>query len=195
MSDTLHAWMQKWLVGIKGGWSHEHLLELCAIDQQTYEDAKKSNDAFKNALALAEAGIGATELTVPEFMRLLRSQVGDERIAGYFGLTIEELKEQIVASPELTRAYQTGRLKGQAELQMTQHVVALTGDVPMLTFLGKQYLDQQDKKTLELTTGKLDEMIRQLEAKLGQSEVKRIQGGIIDAEAIEIAEDAENSDD
>lgn len=195
MSDSLLAWHQCYVKMLQEGQDHSTALQNAGKTEEEFQKDFANNAAFKNAVALADAGVVTTELSAKELLKLRSAQVSEARIAGYFGLSPSELQEKIAQSHELSRIWNTGHLRGQAQLQMTQHVVALTGDTAMLTWLGKQHLEQNDKKTLEVDLGQLDDMISRLESKLaGGTAAKQIAKAAVDAEFEEIDQELWNAD-
>lgn len=148
--------MQRWKVDfvnyLKQGRSLEQSARLSA--GKTVGDVQAEREADPEFAAAWSAALGEDTssshaplrpLTVQSLEALLWSQCPDDIIAAYFSLTLAEMREAINRCPRLSRTYETGRAAGLAALQRAQFESAIDGDKSMLTWLGKQYLQQADK--------------------------------------------------
>lgn len=91
-------------------------------------------------------GIVATRTVSPSALEsLLWAQCSDEEAAAYFGISVDDLMARIAINHRLKRVYDTARDGGKAALRKAQFDVAMNGDKTMLTWLGKNALDQSDR--------------------------------------------------
>lgn len=186
MSDTLEGWMIQYIQLLKDRVSPTTALNKVGVPLETFSEARINNQAFAAAVDLAEAGICSTTITMDELRKLREAQVSEGRCAAYFGLTVEELRAKLAGDEDLKRVYETGSGRGQAMIQVAQFDAAISGDPTMLKHTGQHYLDQKDKILIGADLAAVDEMIKKLEAQLGQAEVTRlISAPIIDAEFTE----------
>lgn len=65
-----------------------------------------------------------------------------EEIASFFNVDKRTIERRFAA------AIARGRNKGKISLKRKQYLVAMDGNVQMLIWLGKQHLDQKDKKEI-----------------------------------------------
>jgi hypothetical protein len=74
-----------------------------------------------------------------------------EEIASFFSVDKRTIERRFAA------ALANGRNKGKISLKRKQYMVAMDGNVQMLIWLGKQHLDQKDKRedTINPGEGKL----------------------------------------
>lgn len=67
----------------------------------------------------------------------------NEEIAAYLGVSHDVIERRFEC------AIKKGRLKGHTSLKRKQYEVAMSGNVGMLIWLGKQYLGQREPRELE----------------------------------------------
>lgn len=91
-------------------------------------------------------------------MANIKKEINPEQVQklAAIGCTDVEIGEIIGCSHDtLTRRFKdeliTGRANGKASLRRKQYEQALSGNVAMLIWLGKQYLGQTDKQAIENT--------------------------------------------
>ncbi len=174
-NETLTSWMIQYVQLLKAGKSGTDALKQVGIALETFSDAKINNAAFKSALELTEAGIGATTITVEELLRLRQAQVTEPRVAAYFGMTVSELQEALDKDEGLKRAYATGVGRGQAIIQLAQFDAAVSGGSDaMLKQLGMHVLDQTDKVKHEFTMGDAMAKLAEIESQLEQKRVSKM---------------------
>lgn len=149
----MQRWKQDFIDGLRQG----KPADLCAriyagqplvVVHAARESDPEFADAWDHAAEQAEiaASLASKRTLSPGALEaLLFAQCSDDRVAGYFGMTHEELMEQVEQDDELKAVYETSRAGGQAAIQLSQFEAAMAGDKSMLTFLGKQYLGQSDK--------------------------------------------------
>lgn len=88
----------------------------------------------------------------------------EEEIATCLGTTPDTLLNE--NNKELFRtAIKRGQANGHQSLRRKQYELAMRGNVSMLVWLGKQYLGQAERQSIDVTTGdeKLNEMKTYLE--------------------------------
>lgn len=78
---------------------------------------------------------------------MLKCQATEEEIAAYLGLSVDTLCRGCKAERKMTFAELSlqKRKVGAVTLRQRQIEIALDGSIPMLIFLGKQYLGQSDR--------------------------------------------------
>lgn len=69
-----------------------------------------------------------------------------EEIASFFNVDKRTIERRFAA------VLANGRNKGKISLKRKQYLVAMDGNVQMLIWLGKQHLDQKDKREDTITT-------------------------------------------
>jgi hypothetical protein len=107
----------------------------------------------KNNRGGARKGAGKPsipEINWEEFEKLCHIQATTHEIGAWFGIghdTVElQVREHYGAT--FTEVFQRYKGKGKVSLRRRQFQAALEGDTAMLIFLGKQYLEQADKKDI-----------------------------------------------
>ncbi len=186
MSDVLQNWHQLYLQALQQNIPHETALARAGKSETDYQNDLTNNAAFKNAVALVDAGVGATEITAKQLLQLRQAGVDEKRAAAFFGLEAPEFRTKVDAAEDLKRIWNTGHLRGEAQLMMTQHAVALMGSESMLMWQGKQRLDQKDKMEHGVDMDSVDRLISALEAKLGSAGLKGLDKPVLEAEYTEI---------
>jgi hypothetical protein len=87
----------------------------------------------------------------PERVReLARFMYTDEEIAVVMGINYDTFKTRKRENPEIGVALQEGKANARRALRSKQMEIAIKGNVSMLQFLGKQYLDQKEKTESEV---------------------------------------------
>ncbi len=184
-SETLCDWQIKYINLLKAGKSGTTALAEVGVALETFSDARMNNAAFKSALELTEAGIGATVISVEELLRLRQAQVTETRVAAFFGMTVEEMKEALEKNPRLKSAYETGVGRGQAMIQLAQFDAAVFGGSDaMLKQLGMHVLDQTDKVKHEFSIDDARAKLAEIESKIEQKRVARMIGSDQDGKEI-----------
>lgn len=77
--------------------------------------------------------------------RLAEIQCTEEEIYSAMGFSERHFRQYIKGNPDYALILEEGRKAGNASLRRLQWRAAELGSVPMLIFLGKQYLNQSDK--------------------------------------------------
>lgn len=93
------------------------------------------------------------EYNLAEVEKLCRLNCTDGEVAAFFGVSTKTIQRERKKSPEFAEAMERGRGQGQMSLRRKQMEVALTGNTPMLIWLGKQVLGQRDKNDLVVEGG------------------------------------------
>ena len=90
------------------------------------------------------------EIDLWQLEQLSQLQVTDNEYAAYYGMATRAwaLRKK---NRDVRAAIDRGREKGKISLRRAQFKGALEGSVPLLIWLGKQYLGQIEKKTIEKT--------------------------------------------
>lgn len=171
MSDSLLPWMTQYLKLLQGGAKAVEALKSIGISLETFSMARLSNEAFKAALELVDAGIGSTALDPVQLLRLREAGVGDTRAAAFFGMSVDEFQAALDGDKELKRIYETGEKRGEAMLQVAQFENAITGDTSMQKHLGEFRLGQVPRESDLYSAKQVGEFIKILEAQLGQTKV------------------------
>lgn len=185
--SSLHDWQIKYINAIKAGQKPELIIEELNVSDSALEESLTNNVAFRNAVAIAQSGIGSGVLCVAELARLREAQVSESRAAGFFGMTVAEFKDALSKDPELDRVYHTAPLKGQAMIQAAQFEAAVNGDGDMLKWLGKNHLEQADKIETKVTVEEITDP-RELAKRFAflQAKVNIIEGKAIDITADDV---------
>lgn len=94
------------------------------------------------------------EIDWDEFNKLCNMQCTLVEIAGWFDCSEDTIERRVKEKYEITFAehYKKKSAKGKISLRRKQTDIALNGNVTMLIWLGKQYLDQSDKREETLKT-------------------------------------------
>jgi hypothetical protein len=82
---------------------------------------------------------------------LARIQCTDGEMAAILGFTREGFHKRKQRDPELVRIIEKGKDEGQSSLRRLQWKNAMGGNTTMQIWLGKQYLQQRDMHSTELT--------------------------------------------
>lgn len=182
---SLHEWQIKYINAVKDNADLTAVLETLSIAPAALEHALQNNVAFRNAVAMAQSGIGSGLLCAAELAKLREAQVSESRSAGYFGMTVDEFRKSLADDPDLARVYHTAPLKGQAMIQAAQFEAAIAGDGDMLKWLGKNHLEQADKIETKVTVEEITDP-RELAKRLAFLNARV--GMVIDATATEVME-------
>lgn len=100
---------------------------------------------------MAKRGPKLTEIKWDEFDKLCGMQCSLEEIASWFDCSADTIERSVKREHGVKFAeyFEQKRGKGKIALRRKQYEVALGGNIPMLIWLGKQYLDQKDKQENE----------------------------------------------
>lgn len=90
-------------------------------------------------------------INIKEVDKLCEMQCTEREIAAWFDISVDTLERRIKEKTDITFAeyFEQKRGKGKISLRRKQMEMALDGNITMLIWLGKQYLDQKDKQELE----------------------------------------------
>lgn len=182
---SLHDWQIKYINAVKDNADLTAVLTDLSIAPAALEYALQNNVAFRNAVAMAQSGIGSGMLCSAELAKLREAQVSESRSAGYFGMTVDEFRKALADDTELARVYHTAPLKGQAMIQAAQFEAAISGDGDMLKWLGKNHLEQADKIETKVTVEEITDP-RELAKRLAFLNARV--GMVVDAVAVEVTE-------
>lgn len=182
---SLHEWQIKYINAVKDNADLTAVLTDLSIAPAALEYALQNNVAFRNAVAMAQSGIGSGMLCSAELAKLREAQVSESRSAGYFGMTVDEFRKALADDPDLARVYHTAPLKGQAMIQAAQFEAAIAGDGDMLKWLGKNHLEQADKIETKVTVEEITDP-RELAKRLAFLNARV--GMVVDAVAVEVTE-------
>lgn len=167
-----------------------HALEVAAMKAEEAERAK-----YKKQRALSvqenEKDIAKfPELTPEELMKLRMAQVGESKVADYFGLSVDGLHERLGKDEELKRIFDAAPGRGKAKIQVTQYTTALSGDPTMLKHFGEHNLDQKNSKEVVLSWSTILDQTKKMEDELTRRGIdyKKVKEAI-DAEFEEVEED------
>jgi len=97
---------------------------------------------------MSNMGRPKIEIDWDEFNKLCNMQCTLVEIAGWFDCSEDTIERRVKEKYEITFAehYKKKSAKGKISLRRKQTDIALNGNVTMLIWLGKQYLDQSDKR-------------------------------------------------
>lgn len=135
-----------------------------------------------------EAVVSARILSPSSLEALLWAQTPDDEVAGYFGLTVDELQARVALDPVLQRVYDTARLGGKAAIRKAQFKSVVDGNVSAQQWVGKQYLGQADKVETVTTVQhavSLEDVARRLAMithKTGVDILPAIEAEVVDSE-------------
>ena len=93
------------------------------------------------------------EIDLDEFEKLCRMQCTEEEIANFFDMTRDTLIERVKDNYEgqsFSTVYKQFADEGKISLRRAQFQKALSGNVAMLIWLGKQILNQKEKTEQEV---------------------------------------------
>ncbi len=96
---------------------------------------------------MGKRGPQAKDFNWDEVGKLAQFQCTQEEVAWFYEVSVDTLERACKRQKGLKLAefLTQNRMKGRSKLRVKQMQVALAGNVPMLIFLGKQYLGQSDK--------------------------------------------------
>lgn len=93
------------------------------------------------------------ELNWDEFDKLCAIQCTQREIADWFDCSIDTIERAVVREKKTPYAdyYEQKASKGKISLRRQQWQLAMKGDKTMLIWLGKQYLDQNERAQFQLS--------------------------------------------
>jgi hypothetical protein len=96
---------------------------------------------------MATMGRPRIEIDWKELDKLCGLQCSLEEIAGWFNCSIDTIEARIKETHGMTfpEYFSQKRSGGKISLRRKQYETAMSGNVTMLIWLGKQYLNQKDK--------------------------------------------------
>lgn len=97
---------------------------------------------------MSNMGRPKIEINWIEFDKLCAIQCSLREIASWFDCSEDTIERRVKETHDVTFAeyFDQKRGKGKIALRRKQYDVAMSGNVSMLIWLGKQYLDQSDKQ-------------------------------------------------
>jgi hypothetical protein len=96
------------------------------------------------------AGRRPTLIDLMEFEKLAAMQCTLDEMAGFFNVSVRTIESRVKLS-EFAETLARGRARGRISLRRAQMKAAEAGNSAMLTWLGKQYLEQRDVVPIELS--------------------------------------------
>jgi len=90
------------------------------------------------------------QVRISELKRLMDIHPSDKEIAAYFGISLAAWKKLLEKDEIVRIAYEEGYSEGNISLRRKQHDLA-THSASMAIHLGKIYLGQEDKSSLEVS--------------------------------------------
>lgn len=97
---------------------------------------------------MAKMGRPRIEIDWEEFDKLCKIQCTLEEIAGWFNCSEDTIENRVKEMHGITFSeyFKQKRASGKISLRRKQFQTAQSGNVSMLIWLGKQYLNQSDKR-------------------------------------------------
>jgi len=101
------------------------------------------------------------EIDWDQFDKLCAIQATLTDIAAWFSCSVDTIERAVKREQKMSFAdyFAIKRGRGKIGLRRKQYEVAMAGNVPMLIWLGKQYLDQAEKQHAEVNTNIMHEYI------------------------------------
>jgi len=97
----------------------------------------------------AKMGRPKAEIDMSLLEELCKIQCTQGEIASCLGVSLATLKNRMNDDDEFLATYIKGRDQGRMSIRRKQYSVAESGNVTMLIWLGKQYLEQKDKTDIK----------------------------------------------
>jgi len=98
----------------------------------------------------AKMGRPKAEIDMSLLEELCKIQCTQGEIASCLGVSLATLKNRMNDDDEFLATYIKGRDQGRMSIRRKQYSVADAGNVTMLIWLGKQYLEQKDQSKTQL---------------------------------------------
>jgi len=94
-----------------------------------------------------KVGRPAKQIDWDVFDKLCAIQCSTRELADYFGVHFETIERAVKRDKgmELNDYYEQKRVPGKIGIRRKQYEVAMNGSIPMLIWLGKQWLGQSEK--------------------------------------------------
>lgn len=170
-----------------------HEIELRALRQDESERSRIKKPKNNN---IDSDGADFPELNAIDMMKLRMANVSEEKVADYFGITVEALREALEKDEDLKIIFDAGPGRGKAKIQITQYTTALLGDSTMLKHFGEHNLGQKStiKHEGAITLEEADRVIAALKAALGQDDVQKALAApdVVDGEFEEIEDETKD---
>jgi hypothetical protein len=101
------------------------------------------------------------EIDWDQFDKLCAIQATLTDIAAWFSCSVDTIERAVKREQKMSFAeyFAIKRGRGKIGLRRKQYEVAMAGNVPMLIWLGKQYLDQSEKQQAEVNQNIVHEYI------------------------------------
>jgi len=103
------------------------------------------------------------EFDLRQVEELGRIQSTLSEVAAVLGCGLSTVKDRLQHEAEFSAAYERGVEAGKSSLRRLQWKAALSGNITMQIWLGKQYLGQQDRQTTEVVSRKIEEWREKLQ--------------------------------
>ena len=115
--------------------------------KETIQDMQSAFDAVgKNTRPVNVGGRPKKAVSPTTVYRLAKLGLTIGEIAGFFGVSLATMNRRL-KEPEFRYAYTKGKSNVQISVRRSQYKLAMTGNVRMQIWLGKQYLGQKDNPT------------------------------------------------
>lgn len=125
-----------------------------ATMNKAQKDAKKTQKSAKDDIVKKNKKVGRPLIDIDwvEFEKLCAMHCTQEEIADWFRCTMDTIQNRckIQYGKDFFEVYQEKKGTGKISLRRKQWQVALGGNITMLIWLGKQYLNQKDTNRTEL---------------------------------------------
>lgn len=99
------------------------------------------------------------EFDLRQVEELGKIQSTQAELAAVLGCGLSTVKDRLANDEEFAAAYERGVEAGKSSLRRLQWKAALSGNITMQIWLGKQYLEQRDMHSTELTGAKGEALI------------------------------------
>lgn len=119
---------------------------------------------------MARMGRPIKEIDKEAFEKLCAIMCTQVDIAGFFDVSVDTIERFCQRTYKATFAeiYKSKSAFGKVSLRRKQYEVAMSGNVPLLIWLGKQHLGQTEKQTVEILDEAADEFESQSSEKILQ---------------------------
>jgi hypothetical protein len=98
-----------------------------------------------------KGGRPTKSINLVELSKLCAMQCTEAEIAGWFDVSVDTIERRVQELTGMSFAdyFKQKRGRGKVSIRRKQMQMALDGNVTMLIWLGKQYLEQKDKQDIE----------------------------------------------
>jgi hypothetical protein len=107
--------------------------------------AKAKKKTAKKKGKTVKKGRPEIQFDLKEITKLGVLHATNQDMAGWLDVHVDTIDDRMNNDDAFSGAYKSGRGKGNCSLRRKQHELASNGNVPLLIWLGKQYLGQVEK--------------------------------------------------